>query len=92
MPKSDTILTALKEFSESVTEKMNQQLMGEPEEQLRAPFESFVEKAAAAMGQKAVLAGETLLADHMGKPDYAIHIKKLLAGYVELKAPGKGAN
>jgi len=28
----------------------------------------------------------------LGKPDYAVHAAKLLAGHVELKAPGLGAN
>ena len=27
----------------------------------------------------------------IGRPDYAVHLNKLLAGYVELKAPGVGA-
>ena len=30
--------------------------------------------------------------DEIGKPDYAILVNNLLAGYVELKEPGKGAN
>ena len=35
--------------------------------------------------------GETRLPGRLGKPDYGIFVSGLLAGYVELKAPGTGA-
>lgn len=46
---------------------------------------------AAALGCNVVCTGETPLPDRLGRPDYAIHLNQLLAGYVELKAPGVGA-
>jgi hypothetical protein len=48
--------------------------------------------AARALGWNVVCAGETRLPERLGRPDYAVHLNKLLAGYVELKAPGVGAN
>ncbi|MDP2896738.1 MAG: type ISP restriction/modification enzyme [bacterium] len=48
--------------------------------------------AAEALGWSVVCTGETKLPGRLGKPDYAVHLNKLLAGYVELKAPGVGAN
>ncbi|MEP6897588.1 MAG: N-6 DNA methylase [Rhodanobacter sp.] len=36
--------------------------------------------------------GETLLANHGGKPDFGVSTNQLLCGYAELKAPGKGAD
>jgi len=91
-PKKTTILNALRDFAEAVATKSKQITVGEPEEQLRAPFEKIIEEGGRLLGCKVVCTGETKLPDRLGKPDFAIHVKKLLVGYVELKAPGKGAN
>jgi hypothetical protein len=32
------------------------------------------------------------LQGRIGRPDYGVHVNELLAGYVELKEPGKGAD
>ena len=47
---------------------------------------------AAAWGERVVCTGEASLPDRLGRPDYAVHRGGLLAGYVELKAPGTGAD
>ena len=78
---------SLQGFAASVTEKSNQFVAGEPEEQLRAPFERFMHEAAIGLGCDIVCTGEAPLPDRLGRPDYAIHLNRLLAGYVELKAP-----
>lgn len=91
MTKATTIHETLQKFAEIVTSKTNQVTRGEPEDQLRGPLENFLVDAASALGLKAVCTGETKL-ERLGKPDYGIHINGLLAGYVELKAPGVGAN
>ncbi|MGV7930003.1 MAG: type ISP restriction/modification enzyme [Spirochaetota bacterium] len=91
MKECDSIYEALREFSASVTEKMSQIVPGEPEEQLRGPFETFIASVANALGRPIVCTGETPLPDRLGRPDFAIHANKLLVGYVELKAPGIGA-
>src|SRR5205085_8487545 len=36
--------------------------------------------------------GESLLADRLGRPDYAVLVDAALSGYLELKSPGHGAN
>lgn len=87
-----TIHEALGDFAEAVTAKMTQLTAGEPEDQLRGPFENFMTAAAHALGWNVVCTGETALPGRLGRPDYAVHLNKLLAGYVELKAPGVGAN
>jgi hypothetical protein len=71
---------------------MTQLTAGEPEDQLRGPFENFMADAAQAVGWNIVCTGETPLPNRLGRPDYAVHLNRLLAGYVELKAPGVGAN
>ena len=91
MNEGISINAALQEFAASVTDKMTQVTHGAPEDQLRSPFETFMADAARALGWDVVCTGETSLPDRLGRPDYAVHLDKLLAGYVELKAPGDGA-
>jgi hypothetical protein len=92
MSKGMTIEEALQRFAETVRAKMSTVTPGEPEDQLRGPFENFMADAARALGWNVVCTGETKLPGRLGKPDYAVHLNQLLAGYVELKAPGVGAN
>jgi len=86
-----TIQETLQAFAEAVKAKMSQLAHGEPEDQLRGPFENLMSGVARSLGWNIVCTGETHL-DRIGHPDYAVHLNKLLAGYVELKAPGIGAN
>ena len=85
-----TIHKVLQTFAAAVTTKMTQLTAGEPEDQVRGPFENFMAGVAAALGWNVVCTGETPLPDRLGRPDYAVHLNRLLAGYVELKAPGVG--
>ena len=91
MDDTKLVNAALQKFTMLVTAKMTQIVAGEPEDQLRAPFEGFMSDVASALGWNAVCTGETPLPDRLGRPDYAVHRNDLLAGYVELKAPGVGA-
>jgi hypothetical protein len=91
MPDEKAILVALRKFASSVTSKMTALTLGEPEDQLRGPFEVLMDEIGQALSLKVVCTGETRLPGRMGKPDYAVHAAGLLAGYVELKAPGVGA-
>jgi hypothetical protein len=62
---------------------------------LRAPFEQLLKDAAALCNFPAgavVAVGETSQHDLKTRPDYSITVSKALVGFVELKAPGKGAN
>ncbi len=82
---------ALQGFADAVQAKTTQAVAGAPEDQVRGPFESFMGEVGRAFGWAVVCTGETPLPDRLGRPDYAIHRNQLLAGYVELKAPGVGA-
>ena len=86
------IFEALQGFASAVTEKMTQIISGEPEDQLRTPFDDFMSSAGSILGWELVCTGEVHLPNRLGKPDYGIHRNNLLAGYAELKAPGTGAN
>lgn len=90
--REEVIFRALQIFAEKVTQKSTQITGGESEDQLRGPFENLMRTVGEVVGPELVCTGETQLPDRLGKPDYAIHASGTLAGYVELKAPGKGAN
>ncbi len=85
------ILAALQKFGASVTAKFGALASGQPEDQLRAPLETMLQEVGTALSMAVVAKGESLLADRLGRPDYAILVNRLLAGHVELKEPGKGA-
>lgn len=66
---------------------------GEPEDHLRGPLEALLPALAELAGAPApVLAGEERLGDIRVRPDYAVHVGGALAGFIEVKAPGKGAD
>ena len=63
------IYEALQKFAAAVTEKMTQITSGEPEDQLRAPFESLISAAASVFGWEVICTGEVRLPGHLGKPE-----------------------
>ena len=68
---------------------------GAPEDQLRAPLEALVADLAELVGLSpgtVVMVGETSLADLKTRPDYAVTRGNALNGFIEIKAPGKGAD
>lgn len=76
MNRSISIHEALQTFAAAVTAKMTQITAGEPEDQVRGPFENFMAGVAAALGCNVVCTGETPLPDRLGRPDYAIHLNQ----------------
>ena len=90
MPTDNSIYDALRTFATEVTAKSSSVVTGEPEDQLRAPFETLLQAAGTILETEVVCVGETLLKHRIGKPDYGINTRGLLAGHAELKAPGKG--
>ena len=68
---------------------------GAPEDQLRAPLEGLIGNLAELAGLPpgtVVTVGETSLADLKTRPDYAVTRRNALIGFIEVKAPGKGAD
>jgi len=86
------VQAALKVLAESVKQKSSQTAGGEPEDQLRGPFETFMSELGKVLSYRIVCTGEPRLEGRTGKPDYAVLLNNLLVGYVELKSPGTGAN
>ena len=68
---------------------------GAPEDQLRSPLEALLHDLAdlAEVPRSVVaLVGETTLAHLATRPDYAVTVHNALIGFIEVKAPGKGAD
>ena len=73
----------------------NPSASGGAEDQLRAPLETLIANLTVLAGLKkdaVVAVGETSLADLKTRPDYAITRSGALIGFLEVKAPGKGAD
>lgn len=73
----------------------NPAVRGEPEDQLRAPLERLIVDLAEFCGflrSEVAAVGESSLSEMKTRPDYAITVRKTLVGFIEVKAPGKGAD
>ncbi len=69
--------------------------LGAPEDQLRAPLEALVSDIAEILLFRpgdVVLVGEATLSALRTRPDYAVTVGGALVGFIEVKAPGKGAD
>jgi hypothetical protein len=73
----------------------NPAITGQPEDQLRTPLVALVKDVGSLIGLAATdteLVGETSMAELMIRPDFAVTRKNALIGFIEVKAPGKGAD
>jgi hypothetical protein len=84
----------ISEFGTSAKGKLaNAAVTGAPEDQLRTPLVTLVGQLAELAGHRrgtVELVGETTLAHLSSRPDYAVSVRNALAGFIEVKAPGKG--
>ncbi len=91
-----TLASAISAYGVAVKAKLsNPAIGGAPEDQLRNPLEALVAELAALAGFKpgvVTMVGETTLAGTGTRPDFAVTAHKALVGFVEVKAPGKGAD
>ncbi|RAO25502.1 hypothetical protein ONO23_05854 [Micromonospora noduli] len=91
-----TLEAAVSRYGKAAKEKLAAvAVRGEPEDQLRNPTEqlladlgSLCQLDPAAL----VVVGESSLSDLKTRPDFAVSYRQGLIGFVELKAPGKGAD
>src|SRR5882672_6468587 len=91
-----TLSSAIAAFGAKAKEKLaNPAVSGQPEDQLRSPFEQLLGELSeiSNFGKAAVSAVcESSVSDLKTRPDYAVTVHSALVGFVELKAPGKGAD
>ena len=82
----------LQAFAVQLTAKFSARSSGEPEDQLKSPVDQLLAAYGKIISCSIILKGESRLDGRLGRPDFAAHSDKLPVGYIELKAPGKGAN
>src|SRR5258708_32676445 len=91
-----TVATTVSNFGASAKAKLsNVAISGAPEDQLRGPLEILLHDIAEIVGLPAkagTLVGETTLKHLKTRPDYAVTVSNALVGFIEVKAPGKGAD
>lgn len=91
-----TLQDVISSYGKAVSAKLgNPAITGAPEDQLRGPLEILIRDGLADLcgwGGKVGMVGETTLAASRTRPDYAVTLGKALIGFIEVKAPGKGAN
>jgi hypothetical protein len=93
---NSTFSAAISAFGALTKSKLsNRAASGSPEDQLRAPLEGLARDLAKLAGfpdGALNMVGESTLADLKTRPDYAVVVRNALVGFVEVKAPGKGAD
>jgi hypothetical protein len=91
-----SLAEAVGRFGTRAKAKLSSIVSGQPEDQLRTPVELLLRDVAGlcapAWREQVAIIGEASLRDLKCRPDLAVTRSGLLVGYVELKAPGKGAD
>lgn len=88
----DAAYTALQTFAAALHARATGPARGEPEAQLSAPVNALLETLSTALNSPVTLQAEVRAEDRLGIPDYAASRDGLLLGFIELKAPGLGAD
>jgi hypothetical protein len=91
-----TVAAAISTYGASLKPKLtNIAIDGAPEDQPRGPLEVLMRDLAEVSGLPAAsvhLVGETTLKHLKTRPDFAVTVGNALVGFIEVKAPGKGAD
>jgi hypothetical protein len=93
MTQAEAVKKAVGEFGALAKAKLNDG--GQPEDQLRNPLEQLFAAISIAIGlpkDALTLVGEKSLSELRTRPDFAVNVQKALIGFIEVKAPGKGAD
>ncbi|HHS96855.1 MAG TPA: DNA methyltransferase [Chloroflexi bacterium] len=84
--------TALEAYAQALTQTFASATPFAPEDQLKEPVQHLLQSAGEVLGLKVETHTEVKAKEVGGRPDIGIEVDGLLVGFVELKAPGKGAN
>jgi len=85
-------LSTLETFADALKAKFALPGTASPEDQLKPVVADLFVAAGAAYGLTVETRTETHLSEHKVRPDIAIYVGGLICGYIELKAPGLGAD
>ncbi len=91
MSTKTTFSEILTEFADSLRDTFSIAIPGQPEDQLKGPVQALAHRGGAALNFEVASKTESRLTEINGRPDIGVSVRKLLCGYIELKAPGKGA-
>lgn len=84
--------SSLETFAETLKSKFALPGTASPEDQLKPSVADLIKDAGIAFKLTVASRTETHLSEHKVRPDIAIYVGGLICGYVELKAPGLGAD
>jgi hypothetical protein len=85
-------LSDLEDFADALKTKFSLPGSASPEDQLKPVVANLIKYAGVAYGLAVDTRTETHLSEHKVRPDIAIYVGGLICGYIELKAPGLGAD
>ena len=86
----DSFAAAAAQFADELADKFALDVGGQPEEPLKAPVGELLRELGRLTGREVNYRPEVRV-EEIGRPDLGVTVGGLLAGYVELKAPGLGA-
>lgn len=84
--------SSLEHFAETLKAKFSLPGGASPEDQLKPVVADLIAAAGIAYGLSVESRTETHLSEHKVRPDIAVYAGGLICGYIELKAPGLGAD
>ena len=82
---------AVREFADTIAANFALPVVAQPEDQLKAPVRELLRICGEAWGIETASRSEARAEGDIGRPDLGVTAGGLLCGYVELKAPGRGA-
>jgi len=85
-------LSFLEIFADALKAKFSLPGSPSPEDQLKPVVADLLKSAGNSYGLAVDTRTETHLSDHKVRPDIAFYVDGLICGYIELKAPGLGAD
>lgn len=89
--KPADLLAPLKAFCRDLTDKVQAKAEGDLEDQLKPPVDALLKAFGELSGHPIVPKGESKQ-QGIGRPDFVVVVDGLPLGFIELKAPGKGAD
>ena len=82
----------LENYASKLTKKFSLPVSFNPEDQLKSPVTELLSNIGEILKLKVDTITEVQIDEFSGRPDIGVAVDALIAGYIELKAPGKGAN
>ena len=85
-------ITSLEIFADALKAKFSLPGSASPEDQLKPVVADLLKSAGTTYGLAVDTRTEVHLSEHKIRPDIAVYVGGLICGYIELKAPGLGAD